>query len=481
MEFVINWVEFVFGAALFINAILFIPQIIQLLKSKTAKGISLTTFLGFLLIQIAVILHGIVNQDYVLIFGYLFSTLTCGTVVGLIFFYKAANGKLADENIELEEILKQLPGHVYWVNKENVYLGCNDQQAKSAGLNSREEIIGKRNADLPWNVNAGELSEALDKINMEVIQTGKAITLEELASLKKDGSEMMLLSNKTPIRNAQGEIMGMVGISIDITDKRRQLILEKNKAESANRAKMEFLQDMRHDIRTPITGIIGCAELINSSKNDPSKVAEYSSVLIKSSNALLSLMNDVLDSIQATSGEIQLLKKKFDLKLILEKVIELNQSKAYQKKLPLTLQYDPLIPKYLIGDSKRLYRIVLELITNALKYTHQGSVTVTAKLAKNENRNVIVKIAVQDTGIGIPDDQKQEIFTRFTRLHPASQGIYPGTGLGLAIIKQFLEDLQAEIYVESGINKGSTFTCIIPFSEALLSEDFGTDSEVSTQ
>src|SRR3989338_1160 len=138
------FIEFIFGAALFINALLFIPQILKILKEKSAKGVSLLTFLGFLLIQFSIVLHGLNNHDYLLMLGYLLSMLTCGTVVGLILFYRKSTTTLNEnESLTLEEIVAQLPTYVYWKDKNGVCLGSNTHNWKGVGLKSLGELIGK--------------------------------------------------------------------------------------------------------------------------------------------------------------------------------------------------------------------------------------------------------------------------------------------------------------------------------------------------
>ncbi|MES2142514.1 MAG: ATP-binding protein, partial [Pseudomonadota bacterium] len=164
------------------------------------------------------------------------------------------------------------------------------------------------------------------------------------------------------------------------------------------------------------------------------------------------------------------LKKKFELFPILEQVISLNKPQTILKNLSFQFNYDPAIPTYLLGDPIRIQRILLELITNALKFTDKGGVEVTARLMKEKTKSgqVIIKLCVSDTGIGILHDKQNEVYTRFKRLTPSYQGIYPGTGLGLSVVKQFIDDLEGEIQLDSQLNHGSTFICLIPFQEPLL-------------
>ncbi len=381
------------------------------------------------------------------------------------------------EQADLKNVLENLPGYIYWKNVRSEYIGCNNNLARVSKLKSCDEIIGKKDEDFGWGEEQAKSFRADDSLVME---TGETKITEHMLPIFQHNQliNIYVRTEKMPLRNKQGKIIGVLGVALDITElKKTQQSLkeEKEAAVIANKAKTEFLENMRHDVRTPMTGIIGCAKLIKSSKSNSFKVGEYSDILIESSEALLSFLAEILDSVRLNSGDVPLLKKKFNLESILEKIIKLNQAKACEKKLSLSLKHDNSIPKYVIGDPKRLYRIVLELVTNALKYTNEGYVTVSTKLAKKDHNNLVVKIVIEDTGIGIPLDKQQDIFVQFKRLTASFQGIYHGSGLGLALVKGFLKDLESEVYVTSEINKGSVFTCVIPLTEALLLEDFGSD------
>ncbi len=191
--------------------------------------------------------------------------------------------------------------------------------------------------------------------------------------------------------------------------------------------------------------------------------------------------DEVLEAIRVGSGEIPRLKKKFDLRKTLTTIIELHLAKSAQKKLSLTLEFDPNIPTYLVGDKIRIHRIALELISNALNFTDRGFVKLTALLAKKENRELIIKLIAEDSGIGIPKEKQHEIYVQFKKLTPSYKGIYKGAGLGLSVVKQFIDELDGEIYLESEPRKGSRFTCVIPLKEALLDESLGLDDEMDRE
>lgn len=380
-------------------------------------------------------------------------------------------------DMTLDNIVASMPGHVYWKDKNGVYLGCNNRQAQSLGFQHGSEVVGKTDFTLPWDA---EIIDAIRTNDIRVMQTGQTETIEEKAQM--DGKEVIVLSQKTPLRNKHGVIVGVLGTSIDITARKKfeaDLKVAKEKAEAANKAKTGFLENMRHDIRTPLMGIISFATIISEEVNDP-KIKGYVDNLNASSTALLDLLNEILELIKVSSGDIPILKKKFEFKKRLNEVIKLNQAKALHKQIDLVFEHDDNVPRYLIGDSTRIHRIALELIANALNFTNQGSVRLITQLAKTDERDVVVKIIVEDTGIGIESETQQEIFLQFKRLTPSYEGIYKGAGLGLTIVKQFIDELQGEMYVQSTVGVGSRFICVLPLKKALLDEDLGSEDILFT-
>jgi PAS domain S-box-containing protein len=294
---------------------------------------------------------------------------------------------------------------------------------------------------------------------------------ENYRVVRPDGEVRWIIDRGFPIYSSDGKCCGVTGVAVDITKDKLIEILhkEKEKAEAADKIKTAFLENMRHDIRTPLAGITGFAETIKDETTEP-KIKEYAANLVTSSNALSSLLDSVLEATNVGSGEIPLLKKKFSLQEELDGVIQLNQAKAHQKNLELLFDYDPAIPKHLIGDPTRLHRIALELVTNALNFTEKGHVRLSAQLAKGNKEDAIVKIVVEDTGIGIEPAKQQELYVRFKRFAPSYEGISKGFGLGLYVTKQFIDDLLGELYVESQVGVGSKFTAIIKLKKPLLGE-----------
>jgi len=384
-------------------------------------------------------------------------------------------------------ILLHTTGNLYWKDKSGYYLGCNLEFAKISGLHSPKEIVGKSDRDLFLDTLGEEGIKRLVELDQYVISSNAEQVSEEVG-IDKEGNKAYYITKKIPLKDEQGNVVGLIGNSLNITEykqkdeelrqakeREEKLRNAKEKAEAANKAKTEFLENMRHDIRTPLVGIIGFAEIIKNEVADP-KIKEYADSLMASGYALMDLLNEILEAIKVTSGEVPLLKKKFNLQMKLNEIILLNQAKAFQKSIQLSFECDSAIPNHLIGDSTRIHRIVLELVTNALNFTHKGHVKLSAKLAKDNENDVIIKIIVEDTGIGIPPDKQQEIYLQFKRLTPSYEGIYKGYGLGLSIAKQLIDDVQGEIYVESEVGVGSKFIFIVKLKKALLDEELGSET-----
>ncbi|MFJ1270184.1 response regulator [Legionella lytica] len=374
-------------------------------------------------------------------------------------------------------IIDTIDASIFWKDLDGRYLGCNHYMVQMSGFKHRTDIIGKTDREMPW----WQIADKLEAIDRSVLKNG---LFEGEESPLTASSKRVFHTKKTILYDKDKNILGIIGISIDITErkkaelllkkKQKQLIKEKDKALAANRAKTEFLANMRHDIRTPLSGIVGFSEILKLESNEP-RIKEYADNLVASSHALLHLMDEVLDAVKIGSGEIPRLKRKFDLIDTFEQVISLYEAKAKERKLELSLSMDKKVPRYVIGDKIRVHRIVLELIGNALNFTNVGFVTLHVELAKKEHRHLVLRINVTDSGIGIPQDKQQEIYLQFKRLTPSYQGIYKGAGLGLYVVKQFIEELEGEIYVTSEAGKGTVFTCLIPLQEPLLDDESGVE------
>ncbi len=229
-----------------------------------------------------------------------------------------------------------------------------------------------------------------------------------------------------------------------------------HEAKEANLTKREFFANVSHELRTPLNGILGMAHmLLDTNLNNIQK--DYTQTILISSEILLNLINDILDFSKIEAGKLELEETEFDLSQTLYEVLDILSSKANEKKIELLLKYEPSLPNSLKGDPIRLKQILLNLGSNAIKFTEKGKVIIEVKLVKSTKNHSILKFEISDTGIGIPDDKIKLLFNPFTQADASTNRKFGGTGLGLSISKKLAEMMNGEIGVDSTPDEGSTF------------------------
>ncbi len=235
------------------------------------------------------------------------------------------------------------------------------------------------------------------------------------------------------------------------------LRLEKASADSANKAKGEFLAQMSHEIRTPINAVLGMNEMIYRETADP-KIAEYSGHIRTAGRNLLSIINSILDFSKIEDGKMEIIPVQYDTASFIDNVVNTVAQRAADKGLEFITLIDETLPAYMIGDDIRLTQIVTNLLTNAVKYTEHGSVTLTIKPVRKEGGTVTLYFEVKDTGIGIRDEDREKLFESFSRLDQQINHHIEGTGLGMAIVTALLSMMDSELHLESKYGEGSTFS-----------------------
>lgn len=361
----------------------------------------------------------------------------------------------------LEAIISQIPASVYWMNTNYIYLGCSDSMAKLLKLASRHDIVGRTYTDLYDQKSAAFYK----KSDSSVLEHGISLSLEE-PLYRYDGVKLIYLSKKVPLYDELGNIIGMLGISTDITERKKMekdLKLAKKAAESADRAKTEFIANIGHDIRTPLTGVIGMAEILKNSL-DNMELKTEAHIIHDSGEELLSMLNSILDDIKAGNihdGELHL--EPFDLYECVNDLIKLERPTTTAKHLGLFVEIDEKIPQILISDRRKIQRILLNLLGNAIKFTKSGHITVKIKYLGQNNDFIKLQFGVSDTGIGIPQELHHKVFERFYRSSPSYKGVYKGHGLGLHIVKTYVQLLGGQIALISKEGTGSTFQFELQF------------------
>jgi PAS domain S-box-containing protein len=389
---------------------------------------------------------------------------------------KRAEEELYQSRQMLQSILDTLPQRVFWKDRNIVYLGCNKAFAIGAGLKDPAEIIGKNDHELAWRETA-ELYRADDKLVME--QETPRLNFEEPQN-RPDGSLLWLRSNKLPLRDREGKVIGMIGTYEDITEEKLlevKLHCALKAAEAASCAKSEFVANMSHEIRTPMNGIIGMTELALDTPLS-SEQREYLTMVKESGNDLLTLINDILDFSKIEAGKLSLDPVEFNLHDVLANTLRSLSVRASQKGLELAWAATTGVPERLIGDAGRLRQVIMNLVGNAIKFTDQGEVVVGVEVESQQDESIRLHLSVRDTGIGIAPEKQKTIFEAFTQADSSMTREYGGTGLGLTISLRLVQMMDGKIWVESTLGEGSTFhfTARLGLTKATAAESTPTEA-----
>lgn len=402
---------------------------------------------------------------------------------------------LQHEQFLMRTLTDNLPHTIFFKDRDSRFIRINLALAQAFGLSNPDQAIGKSDHDFFTEGHATLSRED----ELQLMQGGAPILSREEKETWPDGRESWVSTTKMIFRDGQGNVAGTFGISRDITDiMRARSAMQKAKetAESASRAKSEFLANVSHEIRTPMNGIIGMTELALETRLDPDQ-REYLSLVKSSAHSLLHVINDILDFSKIEAGKLELDFESFALRDSLGETLRTLSQRAGDKGLELAAHIASHVPDTLIGDKARLRQIVVNLVGNAIKFTDQGEIVVEVKLDENPPgavpagsmlrepgntpanavpdvpREVELHFAVRDTGIGIPANKLDAIFEEFEQADGSTARKYGGTGLGLAISKRLVELMGGRIWVESEMGLGSTFHFTVRFGipEHLTADD----------
>ena len=334
-----------------------------------------------------------------------------------------------------------------------------------------KDIEGKLLLDVMPELRQSNIPEIIE----EVIKTGKPFEgYEYLVSIQRNEKLENVYFNFVyqPYYEVDDMISGVVVIANEVTsqiDTKAELILAKNNAddktkiaELAVKAKQQFLANMSHEIRTPMNAILGFTNVVLKTSLDNTQ-REYLNAIKTSGDALVILINDILDLAKIDAGKMSFEEIKFELGVTLDTMVQLFELKIKEKNLEFIKEYDPDIPSFLLGDPLRLRQIILNLISNAVKFTSQGKILFGVKKLKQSEKNVTLEFTVTDTGIGIENSKLDQIFNNFEQANKETTSSFGGTGLGLAIVKQLVELQNGQIIIKSELGVGSTFGFVLDF------------------
>lgn len=376
----------------------------------------------------------------------------------------------------LKAMMDAIPDLIFCKDTDSVYLGCNAAfSEKFIGL-SEKEIIGLTDSDF---IKDQEQAAFFRQKDREMLEAGVPVTNEERVVLA-DGTEVELETMKTPFFDEEGRVSGLIGVSRDITARKKaeqELVAARQSAEAANIMKGQFLANMSHEIRTPMNGILGFLDLLGRTALNESQ-RSYLMEARSASEILLYLINDILDFSKIEAGGMILESRQFALREVLENTVALMAPKTDGGPV-IDIRLADNLPHTVIGDPYRLKQVLTNLLSNAVKFTDKGIVRLSAERINPEESTVALHFSVSDTGVGIREEDLKLLFRPFTQADASTSRKYGGSGLGLSISRELTRLMGGDIWAESTLGVGSTFHFVVRLQpvEMLPGED--TPSELS--
>ncbi len=301
------------------------------------------------------------------------------------------------------------------------------------------------------------------------VRKGQRIEHYETVRMRKDGERIEVALTVSPIRDASGTIIGASKIVRDIT-KNKQLkeqfdVLQNTLSgvEETSKLKSDFISTLSHEIRAPLGGIISLAEILATEKELPESSKGVADAILDASRSLFNVLNELLDFSKVEAGKVHLENRMFSLRATIVDVIRIINPSRTKKGLLLRSIVDPDIPEFISGDELRVRQVLLNLATNAVKFSHEGAVYISANLVETKDDSLIIEFKVSDTGIGLSEDTIERLFQPYVQADPSTSRVFGGTGLGLSIAKSYVDLMGGEIGVQSRPKEGSTFWFRVPF------------------
>ena len=370
-----------------------------------------------------------------------------------------AEEKLRSHARFTDTLLDTIPIPLFYKDAECHYLGCNTAFKSFSGLKDEKELIGKT----VFEIVPAEIAMWYDKTDRELL-ANPGTQSYEWKMPSRDGSVKTVVFRKATYTDSNGVVRGIVGTIQDVTDLKRVqecMSQAKEAAERASRAKSEFLANMSHELRTPMNGVLGMAQLLEMTELTPEQ-QEFVSIIIRSGNGLLKIIGDILDLSKIEAQHVQLEQSGFSLRDTVSQAVTLLRPQAQAKGLSIFTRIAPDLPDHFRGDQNRLGQVLSNLVSNAIKFTSRGSVSITVIAGSVEGAIYSLRFSVKDTGMGIPAASLHKLFIPFSQVDSSTTRRFGGTGLGLAISKQLIELMGGDIGVESVEGGGSIFFFRLP-------------------
>jgi two-component system sensor histidine kinase/response regulator len=320
---------------------------------------------------------------------------------------------------------------------------------------SAAEAVGRSVALLVPLDRRAELTARIQRI-----RKGRTAEQYETMRLRKDGSAVEVAVTQSPILDSSDAVVALSVTVRDISDRKRmeaELTKARDAALEGARLKSEFLANMSHEIRTPLNSIIGMTGLLLDTELTAAEQREFAHDVSQGGDNLLSLINNILDFSKIAAGKLAFEEVDLDLTAVVESVVQMVADQARRKRLELTISIEPDVPRFLCGDPGRLRQVLLNLVSNAIKFTEHGEVAVQVSKLSENPKEAILRFEVRDSGIGIPAEKQHLLFQPFSQVDASTTRHYGGTGLGLSIARALVEAMHGTIAVSSTPGAGSTF------------------------